>query len=235
MKAVLIGSDFILDDNGNVKLIETNTNTSIYDSMINQLDYSELIALIETNSITELIYIYSNEQYHHDNSFVIGMDFNLDKKLEEIATNLGITYDKYQVNNNSITVPYIEDTPIKLIIRQAYDGTALIDETYCANKANLQELIKNETYAIPTSVDIADINVDTLVELTSKEPNIVVKAIHPMYDGLIYPQLHTISTLTELEEIKAGLTDDFFVQEFVNSEENLLEGKYSIMPSKYFL
>ena len=231
MKAVLIGSDYILDGNGNVKLIETNTNTSIYDSMINELDYSELISLIQTNSITELVYIYSDEQYVHDNNFSIGIDLDLDKKLAEIASGSGLTYDKYQVSTNAITIPYIEDSPTKLIIRQAYDGTALIDETYCANKANLQELIKDEAYAIPTSIDTNTINVNTLVEISSTEPNIVVKAIHPMYDNAIYPQLHTISNLSQLEAIKAELTDDYFVQQFVNAEENLLDGKYSIIRS----
>lgn len=231
MKAVLIGSDYILDGNGNVKLIETNTNTSIYDSMINELDYSELISLIETNSITELVYIYSDEQFVHDNSFSIGVDLDLDKKLAEIASGSGLTYDKYQVSRTAITVPYIEDSPTKLIIRQAYDGTALIDETYCANKANLQELIKDEDYAIPTSINTNTINVNTLVEIPATEPNIVVKSIHPMYDNRIYPQLHTISNSTQLEGIKAGLTEDYFVQQFVNAEENLLDGKYSIIRS----
>ena len=231
MKAVLIGSDYILDGNGNVKLIETNTNTSIYDSMVNELDYSELISLIEANSITELVYIYSDEQFVHDNNFSIGVDLDLDKKLAEIASGSGLTYDKYQVSRTAITIPYIEDSPTKLIIRQAYDGTALIDETYCANKANLQELIKDEDYAIPTSINTTTINVNTLVEIPSTEPNIVVKAIHPMYDGKVYPQLHTISNLGELEAIKADLTDDYFVQQFVNAEENLVDGKYSIIRS----
>ena len=231
MKAVLIGSDYILDGNGNVKLIETNTNTSIYDSMINELDYSELISLIQSNSISELVYIYSGEQYHHDNNFPMGIDLDLDRKLAEIASGSSLTYDKYEVSRTAITVPYIEDSPTKLIIRQAYDATALIDETYCANKANLQELIKDEVYAIPTSINTSTINVNTLVEIPSTEPNIVVKSIHPMYDNTIYPQLHTISNLSELETIKEGLTDDYFVQKFVNAEENILGGHYSIIRS----
>jgi hypothetical protein len=231
MKAVLIGSDFILDGNGNVKLIETNTNASIYDSMINELDYSGLISLIQTNSITELVYIYSSEHFQHDTNFSIGVDLDLDKKLAEIASGSGISYDKYQVNYGSITVPYIEDTPTKLIIRQAYDGTALIDETYCANKANLQELIKDEDYAIPTLIDTNDVNVNTLIELAPTEPNIVVKSIHPAYDGSIYPQLHTLNNLSELETLKASIPNDYFIQQFINADENILNGKYSIIRS----
>jgi hypothetical protein len=199
--------------------------------MINELDYSELISLIQTNSITEIVYVYSEQHFAHDNNFSIGVDLDLDKKLAEIASGSGITYDKYQVNKGSITVPYVEDTPNKLIIRQAYDGTALIDETYCANKANLQELVKDEEYAIPTYINTNGVSMNTLLELPSTQPNIVVKSIHPRYNFTQYPQMHTISSSAELEALKEEITTDYFVQQFVNSEENLLDGKYSIIRS----
>ena len=55
MKAVLIGSDFLLDDNGNARLVELNTSAGIYQSMLPHLDFSGLESLLQANSIVEVV------------------------------------------------------------------------------------------------------------------------------------------------------------------------------------
>jgi hypothetical protein len=229
MKAVLIGSDFLLDDNGNAKILEMNTNASVYQSMLPHLDFSPVTELIEQNSINEVVYIFSNEQTVTDPS--MRLDISIGIRLQQICTTLGIAYTPYQVNVNATTVPYIEDAPNKLIFRQAFDSTALIDDEYCADKLNLQELIKDETYTVGTFTTSVNHDINTLSSISNKEPNIIVKAKQPSYDSLLYPEIHTVTTIEQLEEIKTASGTDFYVQEFINSDNNKVEGKYSIIRS----
>ncbi len=229
MKAVLIGSDFLLDDNGNAKILEMNTNASVYQSMLPHLDFSPVIELIEQNSITEVVYIFSNEHIVTDPN--LRLDLTPGSKLQHICQTLGITYTPYQVNRNSTTVPYIEDAPNKLIFRQAFDSTALIDDEYCANKLNLQELIKNEPYTVGTYASSTLHNINTLNSFASKEPNIVLKAKQPMYDGKRYPEVHYVTTTEQLDELKENCEANYYLQEFINSDNNKVQGKYSIIRS----
>ena len=230
MKAVLIGSDFLLDDNGNARLVELNTSTGIYQSMIPHLDFTGLESLFQANSIEEVVYIFNDQQVVADPKFRVNI--SLGTKLQTICETMGITYTPYQVNTYAATVPYIEDTPTKFILRQAYDGTALVDETYCADKLNLQDLIQSQSYAIPTFIDTPEYNLTTLTEFDAdKTPNLVVKSRYPQYDAKVYPQAHKITTQSQLDALKGSTTGANFIQEFINSENNIKEGRYSIIRS----
>ena len=229
MKAVLIGSDFLLDDNGNAKILEMNTNASVYQSMLPHLDFSPVTELIEQNSINEVVYIFSNEQTVVDPNLRINI--SIGSRLQAICQTLGITYTPYQVNVNATTVPYIEDTPNKLIFRQAFDSTALIDDEYCADKLNLQELIKDEAYTVGTFAISTLHNINTLNTLVPKEPNIVVKAKNPGYDTNRYPEVHNVTTNEQLQELKETYEADYYLQEFINSDNNKIQGKYAIIRS----
>ena len=230
MKAVLIGSDFLLDDNGNAKLVEFNTSAGAFQSMIPHLDFTELENLLQTNSIAELVYIFNDQQVVIDPNFRVSI--TIGSELQEICERLDIAYTPYQVNTYATTVPYIEDTPTKFILRQAFDSTALIDDEYCADKANLQDLIKDESYAIPTYINNPGSEVDTLSAFASgKAPNIVVKSRLPQYDAKVFPEVHTISSQEDLDNLKENTNHPNFIQEFVNSTNNVKQGRYSIIRS----
>lgn len=217
MKAVLIGSDFLLDDNGNARLVELNTSAGIYQSMLPHLDFSGLESLLQANSIVEVVYIFNDQQLVTDPKFRVNL--SLGTKLQSICETLGITYTPYQVSTYATTVPYVEDSPTKFILRQAFDSTALIDDTYCADKGNLQDLIQSQSYAITPGFD------------ATKAPNVVVKSKLPQYDAKVYPQVHTIANQTEYDALVSNTAAPYFVQEFINSENNIIQGRYSIIRS----
>ena len=215
MKAVLIGSDFLLDNDGNAKLVEFNTSAGAFQSMIPHLDFTELENLLQTNSMTELVYIFNDEQVVTDPSFRANITIGSD--LQNLCSNLGITYTPYQVNTYSTTVPYIEDSPTKFILRQAFDSTALIDDEYCADKANLQVLIKDEAYAIPTYINNPGYELNTLTAYNENTtPNIVVKSRLPQYDAKVFPEVHSIVSQADLDNLKQNTTHPYIIQEFVN-------------------
>jgi hypothetical protein len=198
--------------------------------MIPHLDFTGLESLFQANSIEEVVYIFNDQQVVADPKFRVNI--SLGTKLQTICEAMGITYTPYQVNTYAATVPYIEDTPTKFILRQAYDGTALVDETYCADKLNLQDLIQSQSYAIPTFIDTPEYNLTTLTEFDAdKTPNLVVKSRYPQYDAKVYPQAHKITTQSQLDALKGSTTGANFIQEFINSENNIKEGRYSIIRS----
>ena len=58
MKGVIIGSD-LLEHNGDVKIIETNTNTTIYNRGAEMLEYDGLFDMLNSNGITEFHFIWT--------------------------------------------------------------------------------------------------------------------------------------------------------------------------------
>lgn len=217
MKAVLIGSDFLLDDNGDAKLVELNTSAGIFQSMMPHLDFSGLSTLLQTNSIAELVYIFNDQQVVTDPNFRANLSLGL--RLQNMCETLGIAYTPYQVNTYATTVPYIEDAPNKFILRQAFDSTALIDDEYCTDKLNLKELVEGQPYAITAGFD------------PTKAPNVVVKSKNPSYDAKVYPQVHTIANQDEFDTLQQSIADPYFIEEFINSENNIVQGRYSIIRS----
>ena len=58
MKGTIIGTD-LLQKGSDVKVIEINTNTTIFNDGANLLDYDALFAVLNSNNIEELHFIYT--------------------------------------------------------------------------------------------------------------------------------------------------------------------------------
>lgn len=229
MKGTIIGSD-LLEFNNSVKFLEINTNTTIYNSGADLLDYDSLFNMLNANNITEFHYIWTEQDsYKPQNE-----PFKFKKILEQKCSENNITFQDYVVPMNSVTVPYIEDSANKFILRQAFDTTALVDETYCADKFEFFSLMSGSEY-IPKTYQIGEnIGLDSLdsVNYTNTEtPNVLIKARYPSYDTLEYPALYRVADTTELNDVKNLVNSNYLAQEFIFSEDNLEEGRYSIIRS----
>ncbi len=229
MKATIIGSDF-LQKNDSVKFLEINTNTTIYNQGADLLDYTPLFNMLTSNGITEFHYIWTEFDAFKPNVEPYRFRQILQAKCEET----GISYAEYVVPVNSVTVPFVEDAPNKFILRQAFDTTALVDETYCADKFEFFNLMSDSEY-IPKTHFISDtLNLNTLdsVDYTDIEnPNVLVKYRFPQYDQSQYPALYRVSDNTELVNVINSAETNYLVQEFIFSEDNLVDGRYSIIRS----
>ena len=194
------------------------------------LDYDGLFSTLSSSGVTEFHYIWTET----DAFTPLYEPYRFKQILQERCSGSNISFAEYVVPYGSITVPYIEDSANKFILRQSYDTTALVDETYCADKFEFFNLMHTSEYIPQTCFETSEINFDTLgsVDYTStSNPNILIKARYPNYDKVLYPELHTISNQSELDGIKANLPDNYLVQEFVYSDDNLVDGKYSIIRS----
>jgi hypothetical protein len=229
MKGVIIGSD-LLEHNGDVKFIETNTNATIYNHGAEMLDYDSLFDMLTSNGITEFHFIWTES----DAFTPLYEPYKFKEILEEKCSENNISFNDYIVPMGSITVPYIEDSSTKFILRQSYDTTALIDETYCADKFGFFNLMSGSDYIPNTYQSDSELGIDTLTDVDTSDlskPNILIKARYPQYDRALYPEIHTLVDVQQLSDIKSNLPTNYLVQEFVYSTDNLVENRYSIIRS----
>jgi hypothetical protein len=229
MKATIIGSD-LLQTGNSVKFLEINTNTTIYNEGADLLDYTSLFDMLNTNNITEFHFIWTEGDAYKP----LTEQFRFKKILEEKCVENNMLFTDYMVPLGSVTVPYVEDEPHKFILRQAFDTTALVDETYCADKFEFFSLMNESEYTPKTYFISETLSLNTLDEVnyeTTTTPNVLIKARFPSYDVLIYPELHRVTNSLELTTLKDGLESNHLVQEFIFSEDNLVEGRYSIIRS----
>ena len=223
MKSVLIASDLIKDLNGNIKVIETNTNASVSINW-NLYDFANLQDFIQSNNFTEV------------NGIVPQVDKPFSAKIKEICDSIGITYVEHITVNGSITVPFIEDNESTLIIRLSYDTTAVVDDQYCRDKFALQKVIHNESFGVKTyiPVEVDGVTIDDFTEMedfvyTNDIPNFIVKSRYPNYDKEVYPKLYKVENLTQLNALKSTIESDYYLQEFIQSE--LIDGRRNIIRS----
>lgn len=220
MRALVLGSDFIKTANGDIKLLEVNTNTGVLAKGVPFLNFSPLENLITTNGFTEVHLIFNDRNFlspyknyrKDENSFY--------SKIKSICENLNIAFNEYLVESYAVTVPFIEDSESKLIIRLAYDTTAIIDSDYTSDKASFLNLFHSKEY-IPKhyTQDVNNIGTDPF-SYSGNEPNFIAKSRINMDDRTEWPRLYNIQNESELSSLKSGInTSDYFLQEYVVSDE----------------
>jgi hypothetical protein len=231
MKGTIIGTD-LLEKGDSVKILEINTNTTIYNSGADMLDYDTFFSVLTGNNITELHFIYTESSSHTP----LPSEFRFERRLIDKCTELNITYYPYLVPRNSVTVPYIEDSSNKFILRQSFDTTALVDETYCADKFEFFKLMSGSTYVPNTFFNSTGINMDTLSTIDTSNtghPNIIKKHRYPLYEPMDYPEIYVLNDNQELTDLKSNNNPESnnLIQEFIYDDANLVDGRYSIIRS----
>ena len=210
------------DKNGALKPIEINTFVTWHLSKIeaenSTIDLTNLNSFISTNGITKVVYI--------------GQLDNLSKILHENCKSLNIDYEKHSVSINAITIPYVEDNDTTLIIRSAYDTTALVDDTYCRDKVNFLNLIKDSSfgsqfaYLNDSNTIVSNI---TTINDNGNHPNFILKARLPQYDKNIYPKFYKVTNQEELNTLISNVvTNDYFLMEFLYNPDELIENHIKV-------
>jgi hypothetical protein len=206
MRTVLLGTDLVYDSLGNLKPIEINTNAGMNrlteEEIDNTFNLNELSNFITSNNFTKVTYI--------------GGIINFEKKLQQLCATLNIEYVFSEVANN-ITIPLVEDSETHLIIRSAYDVTAIVDENYCKDKVNFLKLIQSTEFS-SQFVYLGDnneiISNITTIKDNGVHPNFVLKAKYPIYNRNEYPKFYKVSSFEELDVVLQNVTDEYFLMEY---------------------
>jgi hypothetical protein len=142
MKGTLFSADFVKDSNGNLRLLEFNTDTGFRSSSLSQFDFTEFFSMLSDNNIDSLEIIYK--------PFQRGL---VDFLSESIQSQPNITsFVTYEEEITTIYPTNIEDSENKFILRMAYDESALFDSEYCKTSLELYKLFidASETGSIPS-------------------------------------------------------------------------------------
>ena len=207
MKTVLIGSDFMYDKDGVLKPIEINTNVGFTKNHLEDIedifDTTYLEEFVTQNGFTKIDYI--------------GSASPIKDIFTSMSIDLGIEFEYHEVEGGSITVPFVEDNQTNLIIRSAYDTTALVDDTYCRDKIEFLNLIKSESFGAQFAyLNEEDqlVNNITTIPNNGVHPNFILKARYPAYDKEVYPKLYKVTTQSELDVVLENVTDEYFIMEY---------------------
>ena len=246
MRVVLTGTDFVRDTDGSFKAIETNTNIHPAVDLRYYFDVNVLDQIVSGTQINEVHLINKRNLRGGYNSEIeltpksentisgSSIDDNNSKifsqMIEYYCQSKGFTFNNIQLDANSMTIPYIEDSDNKLIIRIAYDVTALIDDTYARDNWEFLKLMYDSN---PTSIPATYINdselgfdsIGTTLRNNGLHPNYMIKKRITPADNHIHPKLYKINTIEELDNLKAGLEDDEYIQEYILNDSDLLDGK----------
>ena len=225
MRTLLLGNDFMYKSNGTLVPIEINTNI-ILDAVIPNddnivFDFTTLSNFITNNGFTKLIYIGSLRTLFQN-------------KITEMCNSLNIVYEWVTVEPESITIPYVEDNDTTLIIRSAYDTTAIVDDVYCKNKVNFLNLIKNQTFgsqfAYMDDYGVLVNNITTIPD-NGNHPNFILKSVLPKYDKINYPKLYKVSNQDELNIILQNVNEDYYLSEFHYNSSKLISDHITVIRS----
>ena len=223
MRTLLLGTDFMYNNNGDLVPIEINTNIGGNENSIEDqnlaYDVSGIGQLIQNNSINKVYYIGSHYQF--------------EQKLSDYCASNNIDYEFFWVQE-SVTIPYIEDAPNILIIRSAYDITAIVDETYCANNVNFLNLIKDSAFG--SQFAYLDENGDLINNITTikdngNNPNFILKSVAPRYNREEYPKLYKVTNQNELNVVLQNVNKDFFLMEYHFNPNVLISGNIPVIRS----
>ena len=137
MKGTVFSADFVKDSNGNLRLLELNTDTGFIGQELVNFDFSGFLSVLSSNSITTLDIIYKP---------LLHIDF-VNKLVEEVNNNLpSVTViNLHDENFNSIYPTSVPDAEDKFVLRLAYDETAIFDSVYCKNRLNVYNLFTEDS------------------------------------------------------------------------------------------
>jgi hypothetical protein len=226
MRTVLIGSDFMYDKDGSLKPIEINTAVG-WDGIekieddVDCLDLTGLYDFVSSSNFQTIHYIGDIPYFH--------------KTLETHYTGSSVSYYFHGVTKHSITIPYIEDNETTLIIRSAYDTTALVDDTYCRDKVNFMNLIKDSSFGSQFAyIDDSNTLVSNITTINDngEHPNFILKSRLPGYETNTFPKFFKVSNQTELDTVVSeNVTTDYFLMENYVNEEKVWNGHLKLIRS----
>ena len=133
MKGTFFSADFAKDINGNLRLLEINTDTTTIGNEITNFDYNDFITVLVANSITQLDIIY--KPFHHD-EIVSSISNAVTTAIPALSGNIIL----HPEDINTIYPDTVDDADDKFILRLAYDESALFDSTYCKSTLELLSL-----------------------------------------------------------------------------------------------
>jgi hypothetical protein len=252
MRAVIIGTDFMKDTDGTFKALETNTNIQLDTQWSLNFDSSSFENFVLSNNFTEVVLISNENNTSSEVSYTINYDidelrsinknntdnsipikpfsFTFNKYLQSFLTGSNITLTTITTDTTSTTIPFVENTDDKLIIRLSFDTTALIDDNYARDNWGFLKLMYDaDNNSIPKCyIDDTEFGIDNIGDTlrdNGNHPNYCIKKRVTPSDNKIYPILLKVSTIEEFNDLKSNLEVDEYIQEYIFNTDDLFDNR----------
>ena len=236
MKAVIVATDLLKDTDGSFKILELNTNVgNVVGDINNYFDIEAFNQFVVSNGIEVIEFI---NQSMGLNDTVIDVEMAESSVPKAFNTILSEYYSGsstvsltiHNVEATATTIPFIEDASNKLILRNAYDSTALIDDTYAKDNFEFLKLMYDaDVNSIPKTYFVNDtLGIDSIGEVirdNGEYPNFIVKERYPTTNYEQYPKIYKINTAEELSDLKSTLPANTLLQEYIINENDLYNNK----------
>ncbi len=237
MKAVIVATDLLKDTDGSFKILELNTNVGgVIADTTKYFDIEVFNEFVVSNGIEVIEFI---NQSLASNNTVIDVEQTGDNPMpipfsrvltEYYSGSATVSLTIHSVESTSTIVPFIEDAPNKLILRNAYDSTALIDDTYAKDNFEFLKLMHDtDSNSIPKTYFVDDeLGFDSIGEVVrdnGEYPNFIVKERFPTTNYEEYPKVYKITSIEELFNLKSSLPSNTLLQEYILNENDLYNNK----------
>ena len=254
MRAVIIGTDFMKDTDGTFKALETNTNIQLDTQWSLNFDSASFENFVISNNFTEVVLITNDNNTAFQSDYSINYDINELRSITKTYVDNSLHYPRFNYTFNeylqlflsgsdiefttittdttSTTIPFVEDTDTKLIIRISFDTTALIDDNYARDNWGFLKLMYDaDNNSIPKCyINDSEFGIDSIGAIlrdNGNHPNYCIKKRVTPSDNKIYPILLKVSTIEELNDLKSNLEVDEYIQEYIFNTDDLFDGRLS--------
>lgn len=193
MKGTLFSADFIKDRDGELRLLELNTDTAFTSGALAQVDFTNLISSISASNASEVHIVYKD--FYHAN-FV--NEFS--KSIAD--SDLSVSFTKHEEDLNTIYPTPIADSGDKFILRCAYDESAIFDSIYCRQKdAIFREFYHNEDTGSVAEFHLSSsgeaLNTLYIGTNSDNQPDYLVKDISQTHNTLNFYKIKGTGSLEE--------------------------------------
>lgn len=178
MKGTFFSTDFVKDNEGNLKFLEMNTDTSVsQDFLDNYFDWSDFINILKTNQINKLEIVYKPTIQVH-------IVEHLEEKLQKEYPTIQINH--HHEKRESIFPLLPEDDHETFVLRMSYDESAVLDSQYTKSSLNPLVLFHDNGHfdkCVPFYFDDGDKKYNTITDNVNNLniPDLVVKSV--IHDG----------------------------------------------------
>jgi hypothetical protein len=188
MKGTLFSADFVKDSNGNLRLLELNTDTGIVQNELSNVNLTEFVNILQTNNIIELDIIYKPKIH----SELVTYISNYITENCEFITSINL----HDENIDTIYPSTVANTDTKFVLRMAYDESALFDSEYCKSRLNLYNLftennIRDYCAAYYHSSSLGEFDTLTREINDSNVPDVAIKDMDELFNPIDFFKINT--------------------------------------------
>lgn len=130
MKGTLYSSDFVKDRNGQLRLLEVNTDTAFASASLDHFDWSDFKNVLSSSGMTSLHVVYKD--FQEDLVTSLSESIALDSTIT--------TFETTEETLSTIYPSDIDDSDTKFVLRMAYNEAAIFDSEYCKDNVNTFKL-----------------------------------------------------------------------------------------------